>query len=127
VVGVSTEFDVANLFGGSSSSKPQQGLGIGADPPVVILKPGGSAQTRISVTQAAQRQADFRVGMLPTGVSVGWSDGIPKWTQSGVLHLSAAPNAPAADTSNVIVSTDLAGDGDPPRPVTMKLRVIVAP
>jgi peptidoglycan hydrolase-like protein with peptidoglycan-binding domain len=127
VVGVSTEFDVANLFGGGSPAKPQRGLGIGADPPVVVLKPGGSAQVKISVTQPAQKRADFNVVLLPTGVSANMFDGIPKGTQNGVLHLSAAPNAPAADTSNVIVGTDLAGDGDPPRPVQMKLRVIVAP
>ena len=128
VLGVSTEFDADRIFGGgTSSSKGEPAVQMTADPPVVTLKPGGSAQVKIWVSRAAQQAASIGVGPLPTGVSGGMFDQIPIYRDTGLLHLSAAANAPAGDQSNILVSTDLAGTGEKPRVVGTRIRVIVAP
>jgi hypothetical protein len=98
-----------------------------ADPPVVTLKPGGSAQVKISVSRAAQQNASIGVAPLPAGVSGGMFDQIPIYRDSGVLHLSATADAPAGDRSNILVSADLAGTGEKPRVVGTKIQVIVVP
>jgi hypothetical protein len=67
-----------------------------ADPSVVFLKPGASASVNINVKPAAQKAALIGVGPLPTGVSANMFDTIPIYRDSGVVHRSAAPNAPPA-------------------------------
>jgi hypothetical protein len=53
-------------------------------------------------------------------------DVIPAFQDSGVLHLSAAPNAPAANQGNILVSTDLADAGEKPKVASTRIQVIVA-
>jgi peptidoglycan hydrolase-like protein with peptidoglycan-binding domain len=128
VLGVSTEFDADKIFGGGdSSSKQDPPLVMTADPPVVTLKPGGSAQVKIQVSRAAQQNASIGVAPLPAGVSGGMFDQIPIYRDSGVLHLSATADAPASNRSNILVSADLAGAGEKPRVVGTKIQVIVVP
>jgi len=129
VAGVSVEFDADRILQGLGLKQPsaqEQGLEMTADPAVVTLKPGGSASVKINVKPAAQKAALLGVGPLPTGVSANIFDTIPIFRDSGVLHLSAAPNAPSADQQNILVSADLAGAGEKPRVVGTRLRVIVA-
>jgi hypothetical protein len=54
-------------------------------------------------------------------------DQISMYRDTGVLHISAAANAPATDQSNILVSANLSGPGEKPRIVGTKIRVIVAP
>jgi hypothetical protein len=97
-----------------------------ADPAVVTLKPGGSASVKINVKPSAQKDASIDVGPLPEGVTANKFDVIQRTRDSGVLHLSAAPNAPAASQGNILVSADLADAGEKPRIARTKLQVIVA-
>jgi peptidoglycan hydrolase-like protein with peptidoglycan-binding domain len=121
VGGISVEFDADSLKGSR-----QEQLAMTADPAVVTLKPGGSASVKLKVKPAAQKAASISVGLLPTGVTANMFDVIPAFQDSGVLHLSAAPNAPAANQGNILVSTDLADAGEKPKVASTRIQVIVA-
>jgi peptidoglycan hydrolase-like protein with peptidoglycan-binding domain len=121
VGGISVEFDADSLKG-----RKEPGPEMTADPAVVTLKPGGSASVKINVKPSAQKDASIDVGPLPDGVTANKFDFIQRTRDSGVLHLSAAPNAPAANRGNILVSADLADVGEKPRVAKTKLQVIVA-
>jgi peptidoglycan hydrolase-like protein with peptidoglycan-binding domain len=121
VGGISVELDADGF-------KPrQEPLEMTADPAVVTLKPGGSASVKIKVKPLPEKSASIDVGRLPTGVTANtFPDVILASQDSGVLHLSAAPNAPAANQRNILVSADLAGVGEKPKVASTRIQVIVA-
>jgi hypothetical protein len=131
VGGLSIEFDadklIAGITGGRSSPAQQAGVGIQANPGTVVLKPGGSANVDITVTRAAQGNAQLTATHLPQGVSAGMFDRISQWGTTGVLHLTAAPDAPSSDVSNVLVGANLAASGERETFVGIRIRVIVRP
>jgi len=121
VGGISVEYDADGL-----KARQEPGPEMTADPAVVTLKPGGSASVKLKVKPKARKAASIIVRPLPDGVTANMLDAIPMGQDSGVLHLSASPNAPAANQSNIQVGADLAGAGEKTQMATTKLQVIVA-
>jgi hypothetical protein len=128
VGGVSVEFDADKLFGGGdSSSKSEPPLEMTADPSLVTLKPGGSAEVNITVSRRARQNTTLGASWLPPGVSGNMFDRIKEGETAGVLHLSAAANAAATNQSRIPVTVDLADAGQKPQVVRTYIQVVVAP
>lgn len=105
MLAVTVEFDADRLFGGSSTqpSKPLPAQGMQLDPAYVVIAPGGTAQVKVKLERSPQTGTPLLVQNLPRGVTAGPSQ-VEAYGKTGSFTLRAAPDAGAADRSDVLVN-----------------------